>query len=149
MAKRKRHADYEDIMKLNLANCDEYDEMTLGWYRCMLSEAKIGETVSAWSTGQFGTIEQIIRNRKGIPVCFKVRTKEGEVDYISVDRVSSYGYRGYTPDPDQHWYGDTWKESFDDWEDAPENEKDYEDWYGDDWKDADRWDKSPAEEEMT
>lgn len=129
-------------MELNLANDDWEDNLGTNWYRCMLDNIKKGEEVASFSMKQCGVIEKIIRNIKGIPVCVQVRTSEGETDYISVDRISDWDGSGYFMNADE--YSDwMWKTN---WEGLPEDEEDDEDWYGDDWKDADRWDKSPAEE---
>lgn len=91
---RKRSADYQELMKL-----DSWWLPTSS-YRNMLDNIHPRCYVEASSTGQHGTVESVIRNKDGIPVCIKVRYGDDEeIDYISVDRVSLWEpYDGCVPD---------------------------------------------------
>ena len=48
---------------------------------------------------QGGTVQDILRDRYGVPVCLKVISGDGEIDFISVDRVKFYeSYSGFSID---------------------------------------------------
>lgn len=54
---------------------------------------------------QGGTVKDILRDRYGVPVCLKVASGDGEIDFISVDRVKLFeAYSGFgidtTAEPD-------------------------------------------------
>lgn len=76
-------------------------------YRMMLDQAAPMDEVEASTTGQYGRITAVVRDRDGFPVCFEVENDKG-YDFISVDRVdlweqytfrpNSYGYYGDDPD---------------------------------------------------
>lgn len=88
--KRKAKPEFEDIMKL-----DGYELPTCS-YRNLLDNVHKGCYVEAISSKQSGTVESIIRNRLGIPVCLKVRYGDDQaVDFISVDRVSFWEMYSY------------------------------------------------------
>lgn len=106
MGPKKTRPEYENIMRLTS------HEMSGATYRNMLYNIRPGCQVEAESTGQYGTVERVIRSREGVPVCLKVRCGEGgkEIDYISVDRVSLYETDDfYIPD-------DEYMESYEDTE---------------------------------
>lgn len=73
--------------------------MTDTLYRAMLDYIAPKCYVESESTGQYGTVIKIIRNRNGLPVCVKVKCKvpicENNktttiTDYISIDRISFF-----------------------------------------------------------
>lgn len=76
----------EEILRLEPANYNKRVDAKM--HQFMLYAAQPSEEVEARSTRQSGTIKRIIRNRKGVPVCFEIITDDGNTDYISVDRVS-------------------------------------------------------------
>jgi len=81
--KRKTTADFDELMKL-----ESFVQPTAS-YRNMLDNIHPGCFVEANTTRQSGTVESVIRNKYGIPVCIKVRYgDDNSVDYISADRVS-------------------------------------------------------------
>lgn len=82
---RKRKPDFKDIMALN-TYC--YERLSLLSFRNMLDNVHRGCYIEACSTNQSGTVEAIIRSMNGVPVCLKVRSGDGSIDYISVERVS-------------------------------------------------------------
>lgn len=72
--------------------------------RAVMAEVDIGDPIMAASTGQQGIVAGIIRDRHGVPVCYKVKYIDSDsdswlfrppaedaewgYDYIAVDRVS-------------------------------------------------------------
>lgn len=73
-------------------------------YRMMLDQATVMDEVEASSTGQYGTITSVIRDRDGFPVCFEV-VNSGGYDFISVDRVDLWEQYTYVPNC-YGYYGD-------------------------------------------
>lgn len=87
---------------MDLLNLKGY-EMSNPQYRAMLDYIEPKCYVEALSTQQYGTVVKVIRNKKNIPVCVKVKyavtegVKEKCTDYISVDRINLFEpYRIYT-----------------------------------------------------
>lgn len=122
MGRRKNINTIDEIMKL------KGTEMDTGHYRYLLDNVEPSYEVVAYSTQQGGTVEKVIRNRYGVPVCLKVRAGENDeiVDYISVDRVSHFEARscsvdhafGYDPnlylEKSDEEYDDMYDEEYDD-----------------------------------
>lgn len=80
--RRKTEPNFEELMKLK-GLCQPSAS-----YRNMLDNIHPKCYVEASSTGQYGTVEDLVRNKYGIPVCIKVRYgDDNSVDYISVDRI--------------------------------------------------------------
>lgn len=104
---KKLKAEYSDIIALE--NVD-YERLPTLTFRNLLDNVQIGCYVEAESTKQAGRVASVIRNMKGIPVCLKVYTAEGERDFISVDRISMWEpYDTYIPN---ETYDENFKESF-------------------------------------
>lgn len=65
--RRPREADYHTVMKRSSVNMLPAD------YRCMLANITLNCYVEAEFTCQSGRVVDIIRDRFGIPACFKVK----------------------------------------------------------------------------
>lgn len=91
---KKKSTNYNELMKM------ESQWLPSSSYRNMLDNIHPGCYVEAESTRQHGTVDSVVRNKHGIPVCIKVRCGDtGETDYISADRVSLWEtYDSYVPD---------------------------------------------------
>lgn len=101
--KRKTTADYDVLMGMSSYYLPSSS------YRNMLDNIHPGCYVEAESTIQGGTVDSVIRNKYGIPVCIKVRYGEdNSIDYISADRVSMWEpYNTFVPDSE---YSSTFEE---------------------------------------
>lgn len=90
--KKPSRPEWEDLKGMTSRN------MSNAAFRNMLDNAHPGCYVETPGGRQGGTIEEIIRDRYGMPACFKVRypvRSEGEdtvtgIDYIPVDRIHFY-----------------------------------------------------------
>jgi hypothetical protein len=77
-------------------------------YRSILDYIEPKCYIEASSSGQWGTVEKVIRNKNGIPVCVKARYSDNHgknnlVDYISVDRIDFFEpYSRYVSDLGQY-----------------------------------------------
>lgn len=102
--RRKTTADYDVLMEMN-SFC-----LPSSSYRNMLDNIHPGCYVEAESTKQSGTVDSVVRNKHGIPVCIKVRYGEDDsIDYISADRISMWEPYSYcVPDSE---YDSTVEES--------------------------------------
>ena len=112
--KRKSKPDWESLMSMCSNN------MSNGSYRNMLDNVHPGCYVEAESTMQGGTVVGVIRDKSGVPACFKVKYVRGvgddyvdgdedcaEIegfDYIPVDRITFYEPFSYcVPDDEYNW----------------------------------------------
>lgn len=117
MIKKRRTPDMDVLMHRPSVKNPILDECLL-WepqLRAVMIEVGVGDPIMAGSTGQMGIVTGIIRDKHGVPVCYKVKyiddpnnwwlfnpPKDAEwgYDYISVDRVNWCRYI-------ENWYGDS------------------------------------------
>lgn len=93
--KLKMSGKYSSIMEHRYLQDDE--RLPEAQFRCMLDNIRREDFVYAESTAQHGTVKQIIRNIEGIPVCLGILNKGGNLDFVSVDRISRWTYKGPRP----------------------------------------------------
>lgn len=97
--RRKTKPDFSDIMKMHGFTQSNAD------YRNMLDNIHLQcyvESDNVNDLSQGGSVEKIIRNKYGIPVCFKVRCG-GDIDYISADRVTFWEPYDHYSSNEEYW----------------------------------------------
>lgn len=67
MIKKRRTPDMDKLL--------HYDGLLVGklHYRALLNDVGTGDNVASPTTSQYGKIVKVIRNKYGIPVCYKVK----------------------------------------------------------------------------
>lgn len=116
--RRPREADYRTLLKRTSTNMMPAD------YRCMLDNITVKCYVEAEYTQQAGDVVDIIRDRYGIPACFKVRYEQWNqgatekvawgYDYIQPADVTFFEfYDTYVPNTeyDEDFIKGEWEES--------------------------------------
>lgn len=99
---------YEIIMGMDSINETNSKFLPTPSYRNMLDNIHLKCYVESESTGQYGTVVKIIKNRFKVPVCVQVSYQTDaddklHYDYISVDRISLYEpYSNYVPDDEYY-----------------------------------------------
>lgn len=123
MIKKRRTPDMDKLL--------HYDGLLVGklHYRALLNDVGTGDNVASPTTSQYGKIVKVIRNKYGIPVCYKVKYYDeydggGKpinpdnwgYDYISVDRVEECDlFDEWSDEFDGVYYNDEELQEIEDW----------------------------------
>lgn len=94
----KNQPDYDYIMSLESFRMDNSQ------FRNMLHNVEPGCYVQCEQTNQYGDIVKIFRNRDKVPVCFKVKGRDG-IDYIAAEQVTYWEPRRFCM-PDDFYSND-------------------------------------------
>lgn len=96
--RRKATPEFSSIMAMD----NRYFERNtfVSNYRNMLDNCHVGDYIEADSMQQGGTVDGIIRNKDGVPVCYKIRYGEyNSIDYLAADRITLWEPSGKYPVP--------------------------------------------------